>query len=136
MKNIIISTLTLFLFSCIGLKQINKEHNKDTFLINKIESKNNWYIVYANRHDSTYMIVSKRPEIANPKWEKIKVGNYYNLKLNSIIPVINGVKMLPMNYLDYSGISLDERTVVNINPEKGIYDIYSSTNLKGLFLMK
>jgi hypothetical protein len=44
--------------------------------------------------------------------------------------------MIPMNYLDFAGIELDKRTLVNINPEKGIFDIYSSDNLKGLYLVK
>jgi hypothetical protein len=120
-----IPILILILFSCAGIKETNKKHNKDSFLINKIESKNDWYIVYAHRHDSTFMIVSKKVENVNPAWQKLIVGNFYNLKLSSIIPVINGVKMIPINYLDFAGISLDEKTLVNINPIKGIFDIYS-----------
>jgi len=130
----IIPILILFMFSCAGTRQSNQKQETDSFLISKIETKNDWYIVYANRHDSTYMIVSKKAEIVNPTWNKIKVGNYYNLKINSIIPVINGVKMMPVNYLDFAGISLDERTIVNINFNKGIFDIYSAEKLKGLFL--
>ena len=130
----IIPVLILCMFSCAGIKQTNQKHNVDSFIINKIETKNNWYLVYANRHDSTFLIVSKKAEIVNPTGDKIVVGNYYNFKLSSIIPVINGVKMIPFNYLDFAGISLDEKTLVNINPDKGIFDIYSAENLKGLFL--
>ena len=130
----IIPLLILFMFSCAGIRQTNQKHNADSFLINKIETKNDWYIVYVKRHDSTFMIVSKKAEIVNPTWNKIKVGNYYSFKINSIIPVINGVKMISVNYLDFAGISLDERTIVNINPNKGIFDIYSAEKLKGLFL--
>jgi hypothetical protein len=82
------------------------------------------------------MIVSKKADIVNPEREKIKTGNYYKFRLSSIIPVLNGVKMIPINYLDFAGIKLDEQTLVNINPEKGIYDIYSSDNLKGLYFIK
>lgn len=124
----------LFMLSCAGIKQKRQNHNDDSFLINKIESKDNWYIVYACRHDSVFMIVSKKTEIVNQNWAKIIIGKYYNLRLSSIIPVINGVKMFPVNYLDYAGISLDEQTFVNINPSKGIFDVYSAENLKGLFL--
>ena len=130
----VIPILILFIVSCAGIRQSNQKHDTNSFLINKIETKNDWYIVYANRHDSTFMIVSKKAEIVNPTWNKIKVGNYYSFKINSIIPVINGVKMLPVNYLDFAGISLDERTIVNINPNKGVFDIYSAEKLKGLFL--
>lgn len=136
MKNIAISILILFLFSCTGIKRINQEHDFDSFYINKIASKNDWYFVYANRHDSTFVIVSKKADVVNPVWEKLKIGNYYNFRLSSIIPVINGVKMIPINYLDFTGIRLDERTSVNINPEKGIYDIYSSENFIGIYLVK
>lgn len=130
----VIPILILFIVSCAGIRQSNQKHDTNSFLINKIETKNDWYIVYAHRHDSTFMIVSKKMEIVNPTWNKIKVGNYYSFKINSIIPVINGVKMLPVNYLDFAGISLDERTIVNINPNKGVFDIYSAEKLKGLFL--
>jgi hypothetical protein len=136
MKQTIITILILFLLSCNGIKQINQVHDKDSFQINRIESKNDWYFIYAIRLDSTFMIVSKKVDIEKPEWEKIKTGNYYKFRLSSIIPVINGVKMIPINYLDFAGIKLDEQTLVNINPEKGIYDIYSSDNLKGLYFIK
>ncbi len=80
--------------------------------------------------------MSKKYLLVMPNHPKIKVGNSYKLKLNSIIPVINGVKMIPMNYLDFEGISLDEKTTININPDGGIYDIYKSDNLKGLYLFE
>lgn len=136
MKQTVFSILIIFLLSCNGIKQINQGHDKDSYQINKIESNSDWYFVYAIRHDSTFLIVSKKANIANPALGEIKIGNYYNLRLSSIIPVINGVKMIPMNYLDFAGIKLDERTFVNINPNKGIFDIYSAENLKGLYFIK
>jgi general stress protein 26 len=68
--------------------------DKDSYKVNKIDSKNDWYLIYASRNDSTFMIVSKKAEVTNPDWEKIRPDNYYNFKLSSIIPVINGVKMI------------------------------------------
>ena len=136
MKQTIFSILTLFFLSCSGVKQINQVTDKDSYKVNKIESKNDWSFIYTIRNDSTFMIVSKKTEVVSPDWEKIKIDSYYNFKLSSIIPVINGVKMIPMNYLDFAGIELDKRTFVNINPDKGIFDIYSSENLKGLYFIK
>ncbi len=34
-----------------------KERNSNKFYINKIEKKNNWYVIYANRHDSLFKII-------------------------------------------------------------------------------
>ena len=135
-----ISSLTiiiLLLLSCSGIKHINQAQYENSYFIKRIESKNAWYFIYANRNDSTFMIVSRKPEISSSQWEKIRVGNYYNFNLSSVIPVIDGVRMIPVNYLDFEGIVIDEEgTTVNIDPEKGIYDIYSSDNLKGLFITK
>lgn len=136
MKSLFLSILIIFFYSCSDVKQVVKEDSTNSFYIDKIDSNNDWSFIYTNRNDSVFLIVSKRAEIINPNWEEIKVGNYYNLNLTSIIPVINGTKLFPINYLDFEGISLDEKTTVNINPEMGIYDIYSSKNLKGLYLVQ
>ena len=136
MKQAFLSIMILSFLSCSGVKQINLVPDKDSYKVNKIDSKNDWYFIYASRNDSTFMIVSKKVEVTNPDWEKIRPDNYYNFKLSSIIPVINGVKMIPVNYLDFAGIELDKQTYVNINPDKGIFDIYSTDNLKGLFFIK
>jgi hypothetical protein len=124
------------LFSCSGNKRIPEQIDSSLYRIKKIENKKNWYIIFANRNDSTFMIVSKKNALVSPYWEKIKIGSSYKLSLKSIFPVINGVKMMPMNYLDYEGISIDENTIVNIDPQKGIYDIYSTNDLSGLFFVK
>jgi hypothetical protein len=136
MRLTIIAILIVVLFSCVSHKQVTEDLSPNTFYIDKIKTKNNWHFIHASRNDSVFMIVSKKALIFMPNHQKIKVGNYCDLNLNSIIPVINGIKMIPMNYLDFEGISLDERTTVNINPDKGIYDIYKSDNLNGLYLKK
>jgi hypothetical protein len=136
MRFLIALILFGFLNSCAETGKTNTQHDLNSYLIKKIRKQNDWFIIFANKHDSTFMIVSKRPETVNQNLGKIKIGEYYNLKLTSIIPVIHGVKLIPINYLDFSGINLDKKTVVNINPEKGIYDIYSADNLTGLFLLK
>lgn len=136
MKILLFLILIVILNSRATSEKINQQQNLNSFLIKNIECKNNWFIISAYRNDSTFMIVSKKVVILNPNWEKLKIGNYYSLKLSSIIPVINGVKMNPINYLDFAEIKLDEEIFVNINPKKGVFDIYSSENLKGLYLIK
>ena len=136
MKFVIIPILIVVLFSCSSNKQVAEDFSPNEFYIDKIKTKNDWYFIHASRNDSVFMIVSKKALIVMPNHQKVEVGKYYDLNLNSVIPVINGVKMIPMNYLDIEGISLDERTTVNINPDKGIYDIYESDNLEGLYLIE
>lgn len=138
MKKIFIP-LILFatLVSFLSPEKKIQERNSTKYLIKKIESKHNWYFIYAFRNDTTFKIISKKEQgIIQLGWEKVVVGNYFNFELNSIIPVINGVKMMPINYLDFLGISLDDKTIVNIDPSKGIYDLYSAKGLKGLYLTK
>jgi len=135
MKFTIIAILIVVLFSCSSYKQVTKDFGPSAYSIDKIKTKNDWYFIHATRNDSVFMIVSKKSLLIMPNHQKIEVGNCYDLNLKSIIPVINGVKMMPMNYLDFEGISLDERTTVNISPDQGINDIYDSNNLKGLYLI-
>lgn len=117
-----------------------------TYLIKKIKTKNSWYIIYASRQDSIYKIVVGKEAVANTECEKIAVNKYYKLELKSRrenVPVINGVKLKPINHLDVKsntydkeGIecySYDEYTEICTEPKKGIYDLYFTDDLKGLY---
>jgi len=136
MKNFIIISLIFLLFSCSVTKKIDQDHNNTSYLIKKIKSKHDWYIFYAVRNDTTYKIVSKKETVQNKASIKIVVGKYYNLILHSNIPVIDGVKMQPINYLDVECLHFDTNTIICIEPKKGIYDLYSAENIKGLYYIE
>jgi hypothetical protein len=59
MKQAFLSIMILSFLSCSGVKQINQVPDKDSYKVNKIDSKNDWYLIYASRNDSTFMIVSQ-----------------------------------------------------------------------------
>jgi len=127
MRIIIILALFLLFYSCSGLKQTAIEHNSSSFLIKKIKSKNDWYIIYATKNDSLFKIISKKESCNNRECKKIIVGRYYDFVLHSRKKEaieINGVRIQPMNYLDVHCYSYDKETTICIEPKKGIYDLY------------
>ena len=150
MKLFIGICLFVTLFSCSTPKMIPQASEIESgYLIKKITSKNSWYIIYAQKQDSLYKIVVGKEAEYRADCEKIAVGRYYNLNLKSRkenVPVINGVKLKPVNYLDVKshaydkeGIecySYDDETEICIEPKKGIYDLYYTDDLKGLCYLK
>jgi len=135
MKILLCICSVLTLLSCSTPKGIAQGQKEEPgYLIKKIKSKNSWHIIYAQKQDSLYKIV---------------VGKYYDLELKSRrenVPVINGVKLKPVNYLDVKSpaydkegvecYSYDEKTEICIEPKKGIYDLYYTDDLKGLCYLK
>ena len=131
MKILLCICSVLTLLSCSTPKGIAQGQKEEPgYLIKKIKSKNSWHIIYAQKQDSLYKIV---------------VGKDYDLELKSRrenVPVINGVKLKPVNYLDVKSpaydkegvecYSYDEKTEICIEPKKGIYDLYYMDDLKGL----
>jgi Ser-tRNA(Ala) deacylase AlaX len=132
MRSLLTLIFILYLFDCnIALSQ---DHTN--YQIQEIKKDHDWYIIIATRNDSLFKIVSQKVEILTHDSVKIQIDKYYNLELHSIIPIIDGVKMWPINYLDFDGLILDDKTTLNIDPEKGIFDLYSASNLKGLYLIE
>ncbi len=134
MRLLVFSIILLSALS--GTTQTNlADNNVELFKVEEIDTMNDWHIIYSTKGDSTYMIVSSNETIIIDKGEKIEIGKYYPFQLISLT-IINGTKTIPLNYLDFTGVRLDEETLVNINPEKGIYDIYTSKNVVGLRFVK
>lgn len=125
------------LFSCSSSKGLSQgKDDGSKYLIEKIKTKNSWYIIYAQKQDSLYKIVVGKEYLPGGDCNKIVVGKSYDLELKSRrenVPVINGVRLKPVNYLDVKssaydkeGIecySYDEKTEICIEPKKGIYDL-------------
>ena len=132
-----ILTATLF-FSCTKKSVINTTGMKETGQIRvyKISSINSYHIIYAQRNDTLFKIVSKKEYITN--CNSIRKNGSYDLKLHSIIMnrEIGGVKILPQNSMLVNCYGFDKNTSICIEPKKGIYDLYVTENLKGLCLEK
>lgn len=127
--------ITINFFSCSNLRNSTKEnHYQHIYQITKIDSINNWYIIYANKQDSIFKIVSGKARCKSPK-NKLKIGNCYNFSMYSIwrAPIKIG-ELTIANYPDTRGFSLDKETVVFM--EDSIHDLCSTKNLKGLCYVK
>ena len=149
MKNIILFLFLLMLYSCLSTNKVAiSSTSNNNYLIKKITKKNSWYIVYAEKHDTLYKIISKVDnDIEN--CNKIVVGKWYDFELKSRrenIPTINGVKLKPMNYLDVKSSAYDKNgsecylydkeTEICTEPKKGIFDLFYTDNLKGICYSK
>jgi hypothetical protein len=133
------SAVLLFILSCscISSKKLSNIPASDSlYLVKSIDSVNGWYTIYASKQDSVYKIVVKKEDrrVMNCK-EIVSAGKYYNLVLHSRkneVPEINGIKIKPINSLDVHCYTYDEKTNICIEPERGIYDLYHTSNIKGL----
>lgn len=127
----------ILLFSCTNSISQN---NSTGYLVKNIESKNSWYIIYAEKNDSIYkIVVGKNEDNVDKDLKKIVIGQYYDFKLQSrrdSAPEIGGVKLNPINRLDVECYSYDKKTEICIEPKKGIYDLYYTKDLKGLYYKK
>ena len=139
MKNILyvlFSVILLLFYSCT--KKIIRAINSDsTYLIKKIYKKNSWYIIYAERNDTLYKIVSMDDDSIKNKYEKIIIGKRYDFNLHSKkenAPTIGGVKLAPVGYTGC--YEFDNKTIICLEPKKGIYDLYITESLRGLCFIK
>lgn len=128
--------ISLLILSCASSRELNQDYSE--YRIEKIISKNSWYIVYATKQDTLYKIVTAANE-TNEDCSKIAVGKRYELDLKSRrenAPEVNGTKLQPVNYLDIQCFSYDTETEICIEPKKGIYDLHFTDDLNGLCYQK
>lgn len=130
--------LFLVLFSLvIGLffsfEKMNTNSVETDYLVIKIDSIKNWYLISASRNDSVFKIVSMKTQVC--ECQKILNGKRYNFDLQKRMENVlskNGMKLIPVNYLDVSGANFDQNTDVFIPRERGVNGLYVCKNLKGL----
>lgn len=137
-KLIILTTLGLFI-ACSSTRINRSPQNKKEFhtlyMIKKIKKEKSFFIIYAERNDSTFKIVSKANLSDLIDCEKIKKGNSYNLVLEKIFPSdsLFGIPVSPN--LGIKGYSIDNGQVIMLE-EKSHNKIYSALNLNGLCVEK
>lgn len=137
-KSIVICMI-LFLW-CMGIEAMYGQNGDSIkeYRIERITKKNNWYFIYASRNDSLFKIVSKRTADKGKytRHDKIRRHKNYHLILESYsdnAPVVNGVKVVIPGYT--GGFCLDSCTTVMLEPQNGIWNLYTSPNLKGLYYL-
>lgn len=129
------------LCSCASSRiQKNVSKSDSLYLVKKIDSINNWYTIYATKNDSSFKIVVKKQAHQNLQCKRmIRVGQSYSLVLHSRkneVPEINRIKIKPVNSIDIQCYTYDEATRICIEPEKGIYDLFHTPDIKGLCYLK
>ncbi|MFW5879713.1 MAG: hypothetical protein ACOCUV_02705 [bacterium] len=139
MKNLILLILLMY-FACGHNISVFNNQTKllmdDSYQVIKIDSLNNYYLIYAENNDRLYKIVSRKEDSLNGI--KIQVNNYYKFDLFSIrdsAPTINGVRLLPQNYLDIECYTYDENTAICIERDS-IIELHHSRNIKGRYFIE
>tara|TARA_R110000850_G_scaffold25451_1_gene73427 strand:+ start:123 stop:554 length:432 start_codon:yes stop_codon:yes gene_type:complete len=102
------------------------------YKILKIDSINNFYLIYATKADTLFKIVSEKKFSDNCR--KIIIGKDYSLNLESIWRkevMIGDVDVSPSKTPHVSCLYLNEITKVCLEGDS-IRDIYETKNLEGL----
>lgn len=102
------------------------------FKIKRIDDYQNYSILYAERNDSIFKILSTKDTINTLNYEKICVGRKYNLDLKVIFPTdsLFGIKVMPNSGI--KGIIIEDG-IINVE-KRSHYKLYKSGNLKGLYI--
>lgn len=133
--------IVIYIFIAAGIIFLSANKDKSDLYVEssyevcKIDSIKNWYIIYAERNDSVFKIVSIKNAVSQCKM--ISIGEKYNLLLQKRIENVlssNGLKLMPMNYLGVQNTSYNEDTDVFIEHEDGVFGLYTCVNLSGLCL--
>ena len=131
----ILSTI-IVLLSLITLSGKNLYINKTSYSVYKIDSINNYYLIYAKANDTLYKIISRKEIIVATR--KIKIGKRYKFKLHSIWDqdiFINGLNASPRFVPHVTCLGFDSITDICIERPL-INDLHYADNVKGLHFIK
>lgn len=131
----ILLSLILFASCQTYKKKTYKINDKSSYEVYKLDSINNYYLIYAKKTETLYKIISNKEKIKD--CHSIRIGVKYKFKIHAVsdnAPTIGGLKIKPMNYLDVACYQFDKQT--KICREDGMYDIYYADNIKGLCYIK
>ena len=112
-------------------------HNSTLYEVYKIDSINNYYLIYLKEGNNRYKVISKMT--FRIQSEKIRLNKKYKFTLESIFNVdlyINGVNVNPALAPNVECISIDNRTNICIERKDSIYDLFRAINLDGLYIKK
>jgi hypothetical protein len=105
----------------------NEKTNENLFNIVRIDSVQNFYIIYAKKKNIYFKIISEKIETTN-YCKKINRGNYLVLNLESIVPDTSRISYKVGGVL-YKGVEF-------VFENDSILDIYKTNNLSGLCYLK
>ena len=101
------------------------------YKVYKIDSINNWYLIYARKGDSLYKIVSEKRVYEN--CNKIQINKAYNFILHSRIypDQLGGITINTIRHDLVTCFSYDDSTIICLERDS-INDLHYASNLKGL----
>ena len=118
--------------ACNSAKKDCSSCNGEDHLITKIDSINNYYIIYTKLNDENYKLVSEKKTSKCKK--KVVVGKKYHLVTESIFSIKikdkDTIRVINNN-INIKCISLGDTEICK-DYEMGIYDVFTSENLQGL----
>lgn len=131
MKKLLMINCMLFLSSCASILPCSSD--LPYYKVIKIKPKGCVYQIYAKKNGEVFQIITFK-DSTSTQGVRIKKGKYYAFKLKSeyeLTPVINGVKLYPINsyeiHRDFNG------TLIKI--DNGSADLYYPENVKGLMYL-
>jgi hypothetical protein len=131
----------LIIFSCsskkIAQSKIKEGGQKiakasELYKVYKIDSINNYYLIYAKRKDSLYKIVSKKQVTSN--CANISLNQEYTFSLTSIWNqkiIIEGRNVSPSVTPHVTCLSFDDSTKICLEKDS-INDLFHADNVEGL----
>lgn len=136
----------VILFACTESKLMNPDNknfeqkiedlaNLNSYKVYKIDSINNFYLIYAKKKDSLYKIVSKK------EWDVdcnlIKANEEYEFMLHSqsFNPATGNLEILPENSLLVNCFYYDDSTKICLERDS-INDLFYGDNIRGLCFKK
>lgn len=135
MNYFVLLFITLFGVNCNSQQKVlESQRTMEEYYVYKIDSIDNYYLVYAKKQDAIFKIVSKKETLK--KCDLIKINNSYHFDLysQSSIPLITGEIVAPVSIWDVVCHTFENGIKICTDRKNGIYDLYYARNLKGLCL--
>lgn len=129
MRNVFLTLLLLFAFSCKQKQSILNKTPTTKFRIDKIAIKEKFYLITAYRNDSVFTIVSNKSSNFHNETDIIGRKKYYNLSLKKLYPQSNFISYAEIDYYIYKGVKIKV-------DNKNHWSIYHANNLDGLCISK
>ena len=136
MKLTITMLLSIVFFSCTIIKPRYSPNNekKDDYKIINIDSIENYYLIYVQRSDSVFKILSKSDSVLKGKCKRIKVGDEIHLNLKTYFGNRNK-DFINAQLLHISGMKIGS-IIVRIDEKGIVHDLFYDERLVGLCIKK
>jgi len=130
MRQLILIIMFFLAISCFNKRNDPRNAIETRYQVYKIDSLNNYYLIYLKRNDSLFKVVSQKQTTVT-KNEPIRVNRLYYLTLAPMMRlIIQGKDFTPMNYLDVQCYQFDSNTT--ICNEIDIQGLFFTKDIKGL----